>query len=240
MHVCVRDTLMYVIKYIDECWGTLEALLKFLARIPAKCNSKARVCPLELLTSVSPYRGWTKGPYWEFEQQGDNSCVLYVLLFTVLISIVNWHFVTPRWQACHSTVLMPLLSLICLLVNTRPAPDQGALFLVIGPSLSVCLCGSVCVRIHSPVNKLFVRPWKRPSPSRLISSLETRPWVATKTAIDPNIRAYADDIKNLTRINDTDCLTHLSPRETREGSIAQSLNSFWETLERAFENLTAW
>ncbi len=151
----------------------LEALWKHYknARIPAKCNSKARVCPLELLTSVSPYRGWTKGPYWEFEQQEDNSCVLYVLLFTVLISIVNWHFVTPRWQACHSTVLMPLLSLICLLVNTRPAPDQGALFLVIGPSLSVCLCGSICVRIHSPVNKWLVRPWKRPSPSCLISPL---------------------------------------------------------------------
>ncbi len=112
-----------------------------------------------------------KSPYWEFEQRGDNSCVLYVLLFTVLISIVNWHFVTPRWQACHSTVLMPLLSLICLLVNTRPAPDQGALFLVIGPSLSVCLCGSICVRIHSPVNKWLVRPWKRPSLSCLISPL---------------------------------------------------------------------
>lgn len=217
-----------------KCWCTYEALLKFPARIPAKWNSKACVCPLQQLTSFSPYKGRTKGPYWEFEQRGDNACVLYVLLFTVLISIVNWHFVTPWWQACHSTVLMPLLSLICLLVNTRPAPDQGALFLVIGPSLSVCLCESLClcVQIHNPVNKLFVRPWKRPSPSHLISPLETRPWVATKTTIDPNIRVFGDDIKNLTRTNDTDCLTHLSPRETEvaEGSIPQFVNTFFSCL----------
>lgn len=180
MHVCAARWHIWL-----KASCTYEALLKFPAQIPAK----AQVCPLKQLTLLSPYRGQTKGPYWAFEQRGDNACVLYVLLFTVLISIVNWHFVTPRWQGCHSTVLMPLLSLICLLVNTRPAPDQGALFLVIGPSLSVCLCGSVSVSgIHKRVNKWFVRPWKRPSPSHLISPLETRPWVATKTVIDPNIR----------------------------------------------------
>ncbi len=47
-----------------------------------------------------------------------------------------------------------------------------------------------------------------------------------RQVIDPNIRVYADDIKNLTRINDTDSLTHLSPREAQEGSIAQCVKSF--------------